>query len=76
VFDGRHFDQYERYFVAHSFDRRGEPAKLDSYIVGSRWWSLEEITASSADFTPRRLAVLLGDIIGMRYPAQPFDCGV
>ncbi len=76
MFDGKPHDQYERFFVARSFEARGQAAKLDSYIVGSRWWSHAEIAASTDDFAPRRLAALLGDILDERYPAQPIDCGV
>jgi 8-oxo-dGTP pyrophosphatase MutT (NUDIX family) len=76
MFEGRQHDQYERFFVARSYEPRGKAAKLDSYIVGSRWWSLAEIATSSEDFAPRRLAALLGDILDARYPARPIDCGV
>jgi 8-oxo-dGTP pyrophosphatase MutT (NUDIX family) len=76
VFQGRQHDQYERFFVARSFEPRGQAAKLDSYIVGSRWWSHADIAASTDDFAPRRLAVLLGDILDGRYPVAPIDCGV
>jgi hypothetical protein len=35
-----------------------------------------ENAASTDDFAPRRLAVLLGDILDGRYPVAPIDCGV
>jgi 8-oxo-dGTP pyrophosphatase MutT (NUDIX family) len=74
--DGRQFDQYERYFVATSFEPRGKPRRPDAYLRGARWWSLGEITTSTADFTPRRLSDLLPDLLARRYPAEPIDCGV
>ena len=76
VFAGRQHDQYERFFVARSFELRGEAAKLDSYIVGSRWWAHADIAASTDDFAPRQLAALLVDILDGRYPAAPIDCGI
>lgn len=76
VFDGRQFDQYERYFVARSFEQRGVATRPDAYVRGERWWSLAEIADSAESFTPRRLAALLGDIVEARYPPRPIDCGV
>lgn len=74
--DGRRFDQYERYFVATSFEQRGAPRSPDAYMRGARWWSLAEIATSTADFTPRRLAALVPDLLARRYPSEPIDCGV
>jgi 8-oxo-dGTP pyrophosphatase MutT (NUDIX family) len=76
VFDGKQHDQYERFFVARSFERRGAPARPDSYVIGARWWTLDELAGSNDEFAPRRLAVLIRDIIDMRYPPHPIDCGV
>jgi 8-oxo-dGTP pyrophosphatase MutT (NUDIX family) len=74
--DGCHFDQYERYFVATSFEQRGVPRRPDDYVRSARWWSLDEVTSSTADFTPRRLADLMPDVLARRYPSDPIDCGV
>jgi hypothetical protein len=52
------------------------PRRPDAYVRGARWWSLAEITTSTADFTPRRLAELLPDLLARRYPGEPIDCGV
>lgn len=41
-----------------------------------RWWTLEEIEASSATFAPRRLAVLLRDLLESGPPPEPIDAGV
>lgn len=76
VFDGRLFHQYEHYFVVRAFEQRTTPTKPDDYIVGSHWWTLAELQTSTEVFTPRRLPVLIGDIIEARYPTCPVDCGV
>jgi 8-oxo-dGTP pyrophosphatase MutT (NUDIX family) len=84
-FQGRWFDQYERYFVARSFERRDDPShgdavlnatKADHYVIGARWWSLPELERTDEEFAPRRLVALVREIIAGRYPAQPIDCGV
>ncbi len=36
-----------------------------------RWWSLADIQASQEPFYPPRLASLLPDLIGGRYPSEP-----
>jgi hypothetical protein len=61
-------DQYERYFVARTSSADVDPREADSYIVGHRWWSLEEIQASSEDFAPRRLGQLLPPLLRAEYP--------
>lgn len=74
-FGGKLFDQYERFFVARTFEQR-TPGRPDSYVVASRWWTLAELQTSNEEFAPRRLPALIGDIIEARYPARPIDCGV
>jgi 8-oxo-dGTP pyrophosphatase MutT (NUDIX family) len=70
-------DQYERYFVARCKEEFViTPAVPDTYIVGYRWWGLREIEDSMDDFTPRRLAELLPQVLRAEYPEVPFDCGV
>ena len=71
------FDQYERFFVAEcerTVDL--EPPQRDGYIVGHRWWTIDEISASEERFAPRRLARLLPAILEGRFPDPPLDCGV
>jgi 8-oxo-dGTP pyrophosphatase MutT (NUDIX family) len=78
--NGRLFDQHERYYVARvtqpsiTAEHLG-PEELQ-VIVGHRWWSLAEIQASDEVFVPRRLAELLPAILAGEYPSEPFDCGV
>jgi 8-oxo-dGTP pyrophosphatase MutT (NUDIX family) len=75
-FNGRQFDQYERFFVARTFEQRGAPRNADAYVIASRWWSFAELAVSDEDFAPRSLPELIGDIIAARYPPTPIDCGV
>lgn len=72
----RHFDLFERYFVGRCNSTAVMPAKQDSYVHGHRWWSVDELLASTAEFTPRRLQELIGPIANDDVPSQPFDCGV
>jgi 8-oxo-dGTP pyrophosphatase MutT (NUDIX family) len=74
--EGRRFEQYERFFVARTTETRIQPVEKDSYILGHRWWSPGEIESSSADFAPRRLAELISPIAQGEYPRSPIDCGV
>jgi 8-oxo-dGTP pyrophosphatase MutT (NUDIX family) len=74
---GKQHDQYERFFVVRDVERREpEPLNRDGYIVGHRWWTLDEIQASAHRFAPRRLGELLPPILLGEYPDEPFDVGV
>ena len=68
--------QYERYFVARCDEFDVTPAVPDTYVIGHRWWTLEEIEQSSEDFAPRRLAELLPPVLRGEYPDPVIDCGV
>ena len=74
--DGAQHEQFERFYVASSFEQRSTPSKPDSYVLRARWWSLPEIVASDAEFAPRRLGALLPEIFARRFPREPIDCGV
>ena len=76
LWDGRQFDQAERYFMARTTSELVKPLKLDDYIVGYRWWSLDEITASTEIFAPRQLARFLSPLLAGGVPSEPIDCGV
>ncbi len=76
-FEGRPFDQYERFFVVRgAAETRIAPTKGDSYVIGYRWWSLDAIESSSEDFSPRQLATLLPPVVRGEYPDPAIDCGV
>ena len=74
---GKQHDQYERFFVAQGAPWvEPVPVRADGYIVGHRWWTLDEIRSSTDQFAPRRLADLLPPILRAEYPRTPFDAGV
>ena len=70
--------QAERIYLVRS--GRFEPApRLDltaENVVEVRWWTLDELLASDAEFAPRRLAILLRDLLATGPPAEPEDVGV
>jgi len=74
---GRRQRQYERFFVAR-IEHAGEivAVRPDDYVVGARWWSLDELQTAKAEFAPRRLAALLAPILEGRYPESPIDVSV
>jgi hypothetical protein len=74
--NGQQFDQYERYFVAHTTTTAIAPVRPDAYCYGHRWWALDEMVRSTDDFAPRRLRELIPTLMRGEYPAAPFDCGV
>ncbi len=76
TWEGQRYDQYERFYLARTADERVAPTTTDSYVVGHRWWSLNEIEQSDEQFAPRRLAQLLAPILRGEYPEPAIDCGV
>jgi hypothetical protein len=40
-----------------------------------RWWTLAELEAAEARFAPRRLAILLRELIRHGPPTEPLDVG-
>lgn len=76
--NGRPADQVERFFIArlNAEEPTIQPQDADSYVVGSRWWSVEEMRDSGEEFAPRRVAELLPPLLRGEYPVQPIDCGV
>ncbi len=74
--NGVQHDQYERYFIAVTRDSELKPTRPDSYIVGYRWWTVNELIDSDQQFAPRRLPYLLPPIIRGEYPETPIDCGI
>lgn len=45
-------------------------------MTAIRWWELDELKASEAQFAPRRLPVLLRELLMHGAPAEPLDVGV
>jgi 8-oxo-dGTP pyrophosphatase MutT (NUDIX family) len=73
-------DQEERYFAARTLARDVRPAKLSAgeldQIREVRWWALEDIARSGADFRPLGLAALLPAVLRGEYPEAPLAAGV
>ena len=45
-------------------------------ITEVRWWTRDELDASTAIFAPGRLAAVFGDLLDDGPPAEPIDVGV
>jgi 8-oxo-dGTP pyrophosphatase MutT (NUDIX family) len=73
---GRDYDLFELYFMGWCASEQVTPRKQDSYIRGHRWWSMNELLASDAEFTPRRLKELILPLARGERPGKPFDCGI
>lgn len=78
--DGVRYRQRERYFLA-----RVEPFEVSTAghldyeltaLAEHRWWSVDEIAASDETFAPRRLGVLLRQLLDEGPPAAPVDVGL
>jgi TDG/mug DNA glycosylase family protein len=70
--------QSERIYLVRAV--RFEPApRLDlaaENVEELRWWTLDELLAADAKFAPRRLPVLLRDLLAHGEPVEPLDVGV
>ena len=81
AWEGGQFEQQEQFFIC----------RIDAYDIGDymmhdeverqvttaqRWWSLDEIVASTDVFAPRDLARLLRPILVGELPPQPIVVGI
>lgn len=75
---GRTIDQRETFVLVRvpAFEPAPRPALAEEGVEEIRWWTLDEIEASSATFAPRRLAALLRDLLESGPPGKPIDTGV
>ena len=74
VWRGRERDQYERFFGARGADvGLFMPGNMDRYVIGHRWWAIDEMRAADDDFSPRSLAHLLPAILQDEYPPSPIE---
>jgi 8-oxo-dGTP pyrophosphatase MutT (NUDIX family) len=78
TWNGKPADQYERFFFARTDTPIADliGTNLDDYIIGHRWWSLDELKESDEEFAPGRVAALLPQLLLGDLPDIPFDCGV
>ena len=78
---GRWDGQTERYYLVRT--PRFEPAPKLSWdelraegMTAIRWWTPEELEATDALFAPRRLPMLVAELILHGPPPEPVDVGV
>ena len=72
----RDYDLFEKFFVGWSASEHVTPFKQDLYIRGHRWWSMDDLLTSEAEFTPRRFKEFILPLARGEYPGEPFDCGI
>jgi 8-oxo-dGTP pyrophosphatase MutT (NUDIX family) len=77
--DDHFIEQHERYFVARTPARGIETTNQTQFervlMPEHRWWSIDEIRASSDVFAPGALAEALVPLIAGEYPPEPIDVG-
>lgn len=78
---GRWDGQTERYYVVRT--EPFEPAPRLTWdelreegMTAIRWWTLDELEATEELFAPRRLPVLVRELLEHGPPAKPLDVGV
>ena len=76
---GEPLRQFEKYYLVrvdqHEVDVAGWDDFEKDFMGEHRWWTLDELQESDADFAPRRLPALLGGVLGGQIPQQPLDAG-
>jgi 8-oxo-dGTP pyrophosphatase MutT (NUDIX family) len=70
--------QVERYFLVRvESDEVAPQADLAAEDVHDvRWWRLDEVESSNEEFAPRRLGVLVRELLAGGPPVEPLDAGV
>ena len=63
--DGQGFDQYEEYRLARITSDEASGIKIDTEEGrhGHRWWTVEELAATSETVRPKKMASLLADVL-------------
>lgn len=77
---GRWDGQTERFYLVRTPPFEPSPAlSWDELraegMTAVRWWTLDELAAAQAVFAPRRLPLLLRDLVRAGPPSQPVDVG-
>lgn len=73
--------QVERYFLVRTASFEPAPTLTwdelhDEYVRALRWWTLDEIEASTESFAPRRLGSLLRSLVATGPSLEPIDLGL
>jgi 8-oxo-dGTP diphosphatase len=73
--------QVERYYLVRTPEfepapRFGWPELNAEFMTAIRWWTLPELEAADAELAPRRLPLLVRELIMHGAPAEPIDAGV
>ena len=79
--DGRWDGQTERYYLVRTVSFEPSPRltwdELRSEgMTAVRWWTLGELEATTTVFAPRRLPLLVRELLLQGPPAEPIDAGV
>ena len=79
-FEGRFYRQVERYFVAAvtAFTPHPTVTGLEESLVlrDLRWWTLEELDATTEEFAPEALPALTRSLVEHGPPDHPQEVGV
>ncbi len=75
------YEMRERYYVSriqgHDVGSHINEDEIErEWVLDHRWWSLDEIEASTEIFVPHDLARLLSPILRGEYPEEPFEVGI
>jgi 8-oxo-dGTP diphosphatase len=73
--------QVERYYLVRTPEfepapRLSWPELNAEFMTAIRWWTLPELEAADAELAPRRLPLLVRELIMHGAPAEPIDAGV
>ena len=79
--DGKTLDQSERIFLVHARSFEPRPLFSEAQLASEgvhelRWWTLEELAGSDANFAPRRIVTFLRQLLEEGPPPAPIDVGV
>jgi 8-oxo-dGTP pyrophosphatase MutT (NUDIX family) len=78
LWEGQEVDQRETYILVRvpAFEPRPEVDLAAELVTEVRWWTLDEIEASSEQFAPRELGARLRDLLEHGPPPEIVDVGV
>ena len=76
--EGRMVDQRETYVLVRvpAFDPEPQVDLAAEMVTELRWWTLDEVEASTEQFAPRELAARLRELLEHGPPPEVLDVGV